>query len=557
MALYQRRTWALAKKFAPVLIWFIGIAISYTPGYCTGTSTDTAANPSVLEKQDLVQQAVAHYEQGEMKKAAEGLEKSKAVFPENYAVPYYLGLIYLEQGNVRGAIAEWKQYVRMDPKSENSLNVRKHLTLLLREQAREFAKRAVSTEAALAAGPTPGKTIAVSSFINLGSEDIGPLGKGMAAMLISDLSQVPDLQVVDRMKLHALLEEMELGASGLVDTKTAPRVGRLLKAKHVTSGSLADLEKERLMMASAVVDTDRKDSIGTQQAKGELKEFYEIEKQIACQIIEDLGKDCDSAPEGFSKTHTKSLPALVSYSWGLTYFDEENYDQAREMFQKALEEDPKFDLAEAMLMATPTMAMVAMGTSEVIASVSSSGPSSAASGAATVGTSTAGTTATAGSIAASTMGLPPMATVAGGAVLIGGGVALAGGGGGGGGGNGPTPADQADLNGDWTGSWIGSGGDAGQATFSLTQTGDAVTGTVSVTGGDCLSRGDVTGNVSGNRANLSIQSGAETVAIDATADNSADTLTGTWSYSSSALGCADDTGNFSVDLTTGGADVRW
>ena len=37
----------------------------------------------------------------------------------------------------------------------------------------------------------------MTSFNNLGSEDLGPLGKGMAAMLITDLSQVPDLRVVE------------------------------------------------------------------------------------------------------------------------------------------------------------------------------------------------------------------------------------------------------------------------------------------------------------------------------------------------------------------------
>ena len=274
--------------------------------------------------------------------------------------------------------------------------------------------------------------------------------------------------VVDRIKLHALLEEMKLGTSGLVDSKTAPRVGKLLRAKHLTAGSLADLKKERMIIASAVVDADRKASIGAQEAKGELKQFYDLEKEIACQIIEDLGKSCDAAPAGFHKIHTQSMPALVAYSWGLNYFDEENYDEARESFQKALEEDPQFELAAAALLATPTAAMISMDTSQMVSTASSNGPSSAVAGSAVAGTSTAGTSVAATGTS-STVGFPPLTAIVGGVAGVGGGLALAGGGGGGGGSPEPTP--NADLTGEWHGPWTDSEGTSGEALFSLTQTG--------------------------------------------------------------------------------------
>ncbi len=560
MALFPGRTVHFIKIVASVLTCCVGVLGLYTSSLCASASTQATVDLSDPEKQELVRQAVAHYEQKEMSKAKEGLEQAQAVFPENYAVPYYLGLIYLEQGNRAGAIAQWQRYVKMNPHSENAQNIRKNITLLLREQARDFAKQAMAQEAAVPGGPADDNTIAVTSFSNLGSDNLGPLGKGMAAMLISDLSQVPDLQVVDRIKLNALLEEMKLGASGLVDSKTAPRVGKLLRAKHVTSGSLADLEKERLIIASAVVDADQKSSIGAQEAKGELKEFYDMEKQIACQIIEDLGRDCATVPAGFNKIHTRSMPALVSYSWGLHYFDEENYDEAREMFQKALEEDPQFDLAEEALLATPTAAMVSMETSQIVASASSSGPPSSVAGTAVVGASSTGSTvATAGVVG--TVGVTPTTAIVAGVAALGGGVALAGGGGGGGGGsNGPPnqPTDLANLTGDWRGPWTDATGASGEATLSLTQSGSSINGTVSVTGDDCLSAGNVTGNVSGNRANLSIRSGGETVTLNGTYDNSAKTLNGTWDYTASASpSCAGGTGSFSTTLTTGGADINW
>lgn len=173
-----------------------------------------------------MRQGVEQYEQGDHDQAQKNLELANKVWPENYAAPYYLGLIYLEQGKRTAAIAKWKQYVEMDPNSENALRIRKNLTLLLRKEARDSAKLAVANEAALIRSPTDKNTVAVSAFKNLGSENIRPLGKGMAALLIYDLSLVPGLQVVERVRLQVLLEELKLGTSGLVDAGTAPKVGQ-------------------------------------------------------------------------------------------------------------------------------------------------------------------------------------------------------------------------------------------------------------------------------------------------------------------------------------------
>jgi tetratricopeptide (TPR) repeat protein len=345
---------------------------------------------SAREKQDLVGQGVEQYKQGKHDQAQKNLEQARTVYPENYAAPYYLGLIYLEQGKRSAAIAQWRQYVRMDPKSENALRIRKNLTLLLREEARDSARLAVANEAALIRSPAAENTVAISAFNNLGSDTIKPLGKGMAALLIHDISQFPDLQVVERVRLQALLKEMKLGTSGLVAADTAPRVGKLLKARHVTSGSLADLEKESLQIASALVDADQAARVRSQEAQGQLKKFYELEKDIACQIVKDLGRSCDDAPPAFYKTHTKSLAALLAFSVGLNYLDEDNYDQARASFQSAVEEDPSFELAQQSLLDTPVPGMqfggTGMGTTEeMIAMADARGLSAKAAGTAIAG----------------------------------------------------------------------------------------------------------------------------------------------------------------------------
>jgi tetratricopeptide (TPR) repeat protein len=424
--IFQQQTFRIF--IATVLITMVILPIFGSNGWGSRTPVGGAEKLSDQEKQGLVQKAVEQYQQGNHDQARESFELAKTVFPENYAAPYYLGLIYLEQGKRAEAIGQWRQYVKMDPKSENALRIRKNLTLLLKAEARESAQIAVANESAMIRMPTADNTVAVSAFKNMGSENIQLLGKGMAALLIHDLSLVPDLQVVERVKLQALLGEMKLGTSGLVSAESAPRVGKLLKARHVTSGSLADLEEDRLQIASALVNADEIAQINTQQAQGELKEFYDLEKQIACQIVEDMGKDCDRAPAAFHDIHTKSLPALIFFAAGLDYLDRENYDRARSAFQKAIERDPAFQLAQQKLLETPVAEMQFMkedgsagiGTNkEMIAMAASQGPAADVAGAAV--------TAEGGHSAQlfGGMGVGPIAGIAGGAAVAG--VALAGG----------------------------------------------------------------------------------------------------------------------------------
>jgi tetratricopeptide (TPR) repeat protein len=546
----------LLFKYAPiVLICALAGLVFCPPGICASETAPETGKPSMREKQELVRRAVADYEKGDKTKAREGLERAGTVFPENYAIPYYLGLVYLEQGERAAAVAQWQKYVEISPRSENALKIRKYLTVLLLQEAREFARQAVAEEATRVDGQTDHKALAVTSFSNLGSQSLGPLGKGMAAMLIADLSKIPDLKVVDRIKLQALLEEMKLGTSGLVNPQTAPKIGKLLKARHVTSGSLADLEKESLTIASVVVDAHQKSGNSTQEVRGRLKQFYDLEKQLACRIIEDLGRDCEKVPDGFHIIHTKSLPALEWYSRGLDQFDRGHFDEARTMFRKSLDEDPKFDLAAEALMALPTSALMLMGTSKMISGASSGAPSSTTAGTAVSGTSTGGT-GVAASAGTSAAGITPTTAIAAGAaVVVGGGLALAGGGGGGG----DKPSEEVtDLSGDWQGTWVNySNETSNEALFSLTQTGTSISGTVTLDGEDCFSQGTLNGSISGNNVNLTITSGSEIVALNAVYDAAADTLDGTWSYTASASeGCAGDTGNFSAALT-GAGDIAW
>jgi hypothetical protein len=368
-------------------------------------------------------------------------------------------------------------------------------------------------------------------------------------MLIHDLSQVPDLEVVERVKLLAFLQEMDLGTSGLVDKKTAPKVGKLLKSKYVTTGSLTDSEKENLQIVSVVFDTEKIEIIDTQEAQGALKKFYDLEKEIACKIIEDLGRDCSKMPGAFGKIHTRNLQALTLYSVGLNSFDQEKYDEAIAQFQNAIDEDPAFDLAKEALIFTPTTAMRLMTPSQIILALSSNSTSSTVLGSASA------TTTDHGDDDGTGIGWGTTMAAAGAAIAAG--IAVAAGGGGGGGDSASplpstAPIGQPNLTGAWTGDWTDSNNNKGSISLNLTQTqgSNSVSGSATITGNNCTFDGAVSGTISGDNFQANITgSGSLTAKYTSTSMN------GTLEVTSS--NCSIESGSFLTNITTGNATVSW
>lgn len=511
----------------------------------TALAAKSAVKLSKKEKRQTVQHAVAQYHEGNRNAAKSRLEQVEPLFPENYAISYYLGLIYLEEGKRAAAISQWQRYVTMDPKSQNAMKIRKYLTILKREQAGENARKRLAQKAAPVKGAVGGNLIAVTTFENKGYQYFPPLGKGIAALLISDLSQVPELEVVDRIQIQMLLKEMGGGTSGLVDTNTAFEVGKLLGAKYMAAGCLVDLESEKMQITSTVLDTSKKTSVRKQEAEGVLTQFYILEKEAACDIVNDIGKHCDKMPSSFQKVHTKSLSALVAFSWGLEYGDQEKYDKAREMFQKAMEEDPEFELAEQALMATPTSAMLVKPIPQMIANASADGESSDVSGSALVASSRSGISST--------------KLIVGGLAVVGGGVALAGGGGGGGGGvvGGSGGGTETTLTGTWYGSWQPN---SANMTLDIDQE-TATNSSIQVHSWECMPTGNVTsGTISGQDFNLTIQSSSagHIYSLEGRCtDNPCVHITGTWQAVTATAPCTDGSGTFSITTEMGDGIIEW
>jgi TolB-like protein len=169
--------------------------------------------------------------------AQQAFERVRALAPGETLVPYYLGLIALRREDNANALLLLQQYAREDPEGAASRDVPQTLTLLSSAQLQQEVASAVARETEVVGSPPEPGSIAVQAFVNKGDADFRALAKGLAAMIIADLSKVPGLKVLEREKVQLLVNEAKLGDSGLADTASAVRSGRLMRAEKVVVGN--------------------------------------------------------------------------------------------------------------------------------------------------------------------------------------------------------------------------------------------------------------------------------------------------------------------------------
>ncbi|HWO18003.1 MAG TPA: CsgG/HfaB family protein [Kofleriaceae bacterium] len=92
------------------------------------------------------------------------------------------------------------------------------------------------------AAPADPPVVAVLYFDYEGADaDLGPLRKGLASMLISDVSGVDAVRVVERDRLQSVFAELKLQATAKIDRASAVRAGKLLGARYLVLGTYFDV----------------------------------------------------------------------------------------------------------------------------------------------------------------------------------------------------------------------------------------------------------------------------------------------------------------------------
>jgi TolB-like protein len=221
---------------------------------------------------------------------------------------------------------------------------------VVKEEDKIWAQEIIQKEKTLKT-PEANNTLAVLYFNNqTGQSELDPLQKGIAILLITDLSKIDRLQVVERVQLQALVRELGLGASGLVDSATAPRVGRLLQARWLVGGEINKGSLENLRIKSYVAGVQTQSILGQPFSEGELQDLAQLEKNILFEIIKLLKiEPTVKEMEGLKVPCSTNFQALMALFKGVNESEQGNYEAAAEHYETALKQDKNICVARGAI----------------------------------------------------------------------------------------------------------------------------------------------------------------------------------------------------------------
>jgi tetratricopeptide (TPR) repeat protein len=154
---------------------------------------------------------VALLESGDAKAAAAKLGEARALDPRDEGTLFFLGRAADAAGDPDLALEAYGAYLTRS--KVGAAVVRQRLHALGIEKATRDVRQAIAREASLKAASIPENTLAVPDFTNVAASDtLGPLSRGLAAVLITDLSKVPQIRVLERERIRVLLDELGMGA---------------------------------------------------------------------------------------------------------------------------------------------------------------------------------------------------------------------------------------------------------------------------------------------------------------------------------------------------------
>lgn len=127
-------------------------------------------------------------------------------------------------------------------------------------------------------------TIAILYFDYDGSsEEMGFLRKGLTQMLVSDLSEVTEVDIVERVRLQDAIEELELNRTNKIDQSSASRIGKLLGARYLVMGGYFDIAGT-LRMDARVVEVETGKVVASLGKHGKAADFIDLEQYLAGEL---------------------------------------------------------------------------------------------------------------------------------------------------------------------------------------------------------------------------------------------------------------------------------
>lgn len=208
----------------------------------------------------------------------------------------------------------------------------------------------------LAAQEDTRPTVAVLPFVNSAiggaNAELAPLSKGIADLLIIELAQNTGIRVVERENIEAILREQNLARDGRVDDATAARIGRILGAKHMITGSFVTDRSGTMVLTLKTIDVETTRISWTHMDRDRTDNFLALVSKVGQAANRGLNLPA-LTPQARQSSEARTqqqarvpFRAVVMYSRALSAQDEGKRDEALTLFNQVTTEFPEFEDAK-------------------------------------------------------------------------------------------------------------------------------------------------------------------------------------------------------------------
>ncbi len=162
----------------------------------------------------------------------------------------------------------------------------KELISIIEEKEKKEVRAVVASENQILTSP---KRVAIVNFDNSTGKisEFGDIGGPLRDMLISDLTEVKNLSMVDRESLSKILDEQNLNNSSRFDQTTATKLGKLLGAEVIITGTYFEF-MNNLRVDAKFINVETGGILFSVGVEGSREKLFELKNLLANKIIEKL-----------------------------------------------------------------------------------------------------------------------------------------------------------------------------------------------------------------------------------------------------------------------------
>lgn len=198
-------------------------------------------------------------------------------------------------------------------------------------------------------------SVAVLPFAaSIDSKELEGLDRALSEMLMTDLSRLQSIQLVERQRLGDVLKEMNLAGEGFIDPATAARIGQGVGARTILTGSFY-AKGEKLRIDARLIHVETGTVLVAEEITGSVDDPFALEKELQAKLVEAMGLKLSALEAAdISTKPAANAEAAAAYGRAEALNEKGDVDAAKQEVANALQMSPDFTQAKKLLDAIET-----------------------------------------------------------------------------------------------------------------------------------------------------------------------------------------------------------